>query len=297
MIFRKPHVIFAMSDPEALRRATEALDGRRVRISVAPTTDLLARALREAPGRVVLDPGSFREGAVPMAHLEPVLAGAVSLAAFLADPEGVLRTGAPQRMSALPSGLYVVAGAGGGVGATAAALGLHQALLAQGERAALLELPGPGRPSALRARELAADAAGMILAGAPPAPEVVALGLEGPAAAALWAERPEALLAFLDRLGEAFRLVVVDLSPDFPGADAVLARAVRSVVLMDLRPEAEALAAALSARHAGVLRALVARWGEGGGIPHEVRLDPPPRPDRWGQALARALLRSVLGGR
>lgn len=291
---RKPHLILAMADPEALARALAAADGRRgIRISAAPTTDVLARLLREDPGRVIVHP-SLVEGGVPRAHLEAALRAAIPLETFLADPDGVIRTGSPQRLSALPAGLYPLVGGAGGVGTTTAALGLWEHLRAQGEAAALLEIPGPGRPAALLARGRAADAAGMILAET--APEEGALALDGPTAAALWAERPELFQAFLDRLTARFRLVVVDLSPDFPGAEAILARGIRRIVLLDGRPEGEAQAERIRQRHPDVLRALTARWGEGGGIPHEIRLDPPPRAAAWGKALARALLKSTIGG-
>lgn len=291
---RKSHLILAMADREALARALAAADGQRgVQVSVAPTTDVLARLLRERPGRVILHP-SLMEGEVPRSHLDPVLQAAVPLEAFLADPQGVIRTGAPQRLSALPAGFYPVVGGAGGVGTSTAARGLWERLRAQGERAALLELPGPGRMAAGLARGWATDAAGLILAESDP--EAEALALEGPTAAALWTERPALFQAFLDRLAARFRLVVVDLSPDFPGAAAILARGVRRVVLFDARPEGEALAGRIREAYPGTLRALVARWGESGGAAGEVRLEPPPRAEVWGKALARALLQSILGG-
>ncbi|GEM_PF-1750555 len=291
--FRRSRVILAMADPEALRRAIRALEGRRgIEWLAAPTTDALAALLRQGPARVIWHP-SFQEGETPRPHLDGVLAGAVPLEAFLADPEGVLRTGQPGRLSALPPGLYVVAGCAGGVGATAAAEGLWAILRGEGERAALLEIPGPARPAAGLARGQAADLAGWIPVGGelPPGDR---FALEGWTAAELAAGRPEAVARALDALQGIYRLAILDLSPDSPAFPLIAPRAAGGILLLDLRPEGERLAERIAGAFPRSLRALVARWGEASGIPHEVRLDPPPRPERWGRALARALLRHLL---
>jgi hypothetical protein len=290
-MFRKaPRVILAIEDPAALAEALRLLEGRRVPYEIAPTTDALAAALRRGPARVVLHP-SLREGEVPRAHLDGALAGAVPFEAFRADPDGVIRAGAPQRLTALPAGLYLVVGCAGGVGATTAARGLHEALRRGGEAAALLELPGPARPAPGLSGAGAMDLAGPLAAGRPlPRAEDGRYALHGWTAAELAGKAPEAIRRALGELRAAFRLVVADLSPDSPAASLLAEEAVRTLLLLDLRPEAEVLAERLASTFPRPLRVLVARWGEAGGIPHEVRLDPPPHPERWGKALARTLL-------
>jgi hypothetical protein len=292
-MFRKaPRVILAIEDPAALAEALRLLEGRRVPYEIAPTTDALAAALRRGPARVVLHP-SLREGEVPRAHLDGALAGAVPFEAFRADPDGVIRAGAPQRLTALPAGLYLVVGCAGGVGATTAARGLHAVLRRGGEAAALLELPGPARPapSLSEAKAGALDLAGPLAAGNPlPRAEDGRYAIHGWTAAELAGKTPEAFRRALEELRAVFRLVVADLSPDSPVAELLAEEAVRTLLLLDLRPEAEVLAERLAGAFPRPLRVLVARWGEAGGIPHEVRLDPPPHPERWGKVLVRALL-------
>jgi hypothetical protein len=292
-MFRKTtRVILAIEDPEALAVALQLLEGQRVSYEIAPTTDALAALLRRGPARVVLHP-SLREGKVPRAHLDGVLSGAVPFEVFQADPEGVIRSGTPQRLTALPAGLYLVVGCAGGVGATTAARGLHEALRRGGEAAALLELPGPGRPAPglSEARDGVMDLTGPLAAGHPlPWTENGHYALHGWTVAELFGKTPGAIRQHLEELRAAFRLVVVDLSPDSPVAESLAKEAVRTLLLLDLRPEAEVLANRLAGTFPRPLRVLVARWGEAGGIPHEVRLDPPPHPERWGKVLVRALL-------
>jgi len=290
MLGRPPRVILALDDPATLAEALRLLEGRRVMYEIAPTTDALAAALRRGPARVVLHP-SLREGEVPRAHLDGALRGAVPFEAFRADPEGVIRSGVPQRLTALPAGFYLVVGCAGGVGATTAARGLHAALRRGGEQAALLEIPGPARPSPGLSGAGAMDLAGPMAAGRPlPRAEEDHYALHGWTAAELAHKAPETLRRAMEALRAAFRLVVVDLSPDSPAASMLAPEAVRTLLLLDPRPEAEVLAERLSGVFPRPLPILVARWGEAGGIPHTVRLDPPPHPERWGKALIRALL-------
>jgi hypothetical protein len=135
------------------------------------------------------------------------------------------------------------------------------------------------------------DLTGPLAAGHPlPWTENGHYALHGWTVAELFGKTPSAIRQPLEQLRAAFRLVVVDLSPDSPVAESLAKEAVRTLLLLDLRPEAEVLAERLAGTFPRPLRVLVARWGEASGIPHEVRLDPPPHPERWGKALVRALL-------
>lgn len=293
---RRPEVVLACADPELLGRAVRVLDGR-ARLTAAPTTDVLEAVLRGRPALVAVHP-SLREGEVPLGRLAPALKAAVPLEELLADPEGVLRRARPAGFGAVPPGVYAVAGAAGGVGTTAAALGLARAL-ARGGPTALFEVGLGRRPSALAGRGLGREADELLLAEAGAAGAAlgelareagcpVGLALSGRVVAEVLGRRgPGALRALFGEAARAFRYVVVDLSA---GLDPDLAGARAGFVVTDLRPEAAAAARELSAA-AGWPVALAARRLEGVGVPHAVRLQPPPDPDRWGRVLAGHLLR------
>lgn len=290
--FSKRRVVLAVGNPAALNAALARLD--RVPYDVAPTTDALERALRKGPAVVVAD-GSLVEGEVPLAAVQEALAEAVSLRAFLEDPRGVLKKGRPVRIAAVPPGVYALLGAAGGVGATAAALGLAHRLAAGGQTA-LVELQGEGRLPAVLARGLGQDGTEYVVAGGKLVPEppekgrLLVLAAGGRSFAETLRTGPETLPAFVKALAGRFRYVVVDVGP---GVRPELIPARRGFVLSDPRPEALENARAVCARLGDAWTlALVGGRLDALGTGARLKLDPPPDPDRWGRRLAEHLMRT-----
>lgn len=295
---RPPRVALAMADPRTLAEAVRLLEG--FAYVVAPTTDVLEATLRAGPAVVVVD-GSLVEGRTPRAALAPQLGQALPFAA-LRETGGDRRKVRALLLGAetaspvgLPPGVFVLTARAGGVGVTAAALGLARRLGAVGPTV-LVEVAGPDRRSALVERGLGREGDALLLEELPGEPAVgtpLMLGLAGPGLQAYLGERgPEALWLLVEGLRRTARWVVLDVGPTLPGPP--LLPGWRGLVFLDLRPEAVAGARDLLVQ--GYRPALVARWGEGVGLPAWLRLDPPPDPDRWGRILVQRMREAVGDG-
>lgn len=291
---RPPRVIVAAAAPGVLAEAVRLLDG--FAYAVAPTTDVLDAELRRGPAVVVVDP-SVQEGCIPRAALAPQLGRAVPFAA-LRETGGDRRKVRALLWGAeaagpvgIAPGVLVLTARAGGVGVTTAALGLAQALATTGPTV-LVEVAGPERRAALVERGPGQDGEALLLGELPedPSPrspgQPVVLGLAGPGLQAYLQERGiPALWAMVERLRRRARWVVLDVGPTLPAPP--VGPGWRGLVMLDLRPEAVAGARDLQGQ--GYRPVLVARWGEGVGLPAWLRLDPPPDPGRWGRTLVRRL--------
>lgn len=173
------------------------------------------------------------------------------------------------------------------VGALKAVRGVRVAVAPTSALLAAALSEGP----ALVARGVAQGARALVYSGAVPNPQpgkVVVLGLDGQAVI----EERAALQSFVAGLRTAFRFVVADVHLETAVTLGLAYRAL--VALCDPRPETLAVAERLGDMP-HVVPVFVAPWREPRPAVCMGRLEPPPKPERWGLALARLVLRTQEG--